>query len=110
MAVLIASSFAARLLSDADGDVTVFAAFGEDDVATRNYAEDRLGDVYLREDLGHDGRFFFVQSNDPWMLDPVENISVVDRPLYRAQRMLYPRLAGGAGLFNPESITWMMLG
>ena len=32
VAVVIASSFAARLLSDADWDVTVFAAFGEDDV------------------------------------------------------------------------------
>ena len=53
--------------------------------------------------------FFFVQSNDPWMLDPAENISVVDRPLYRAQRMFYPMLAGGAGLFNPDTITWMML-
>ena len=109
VAVLIASSFAARLLSDADWDVTVFAAFGEDDVSTRTYAEGRLGDVYLRDGLGHDGRFFFVQSNDPWMLDPDENISVVDRPLYRAQRMFYPMLAGGAGLFNPEAIIWMML-
>ena len=107
--MLIASTFATRLLADADWDVTVFAAFGESDVLTRAYAEARLGDVYLRGDLGHDGRFFFVQSNDPWMLDPAENISVVDRPLYRAQRMFYPMLAGGAGLFNPETIIWMML-
>ena len=59
VAVLIASTFAMRLLSDADWDVTVFAAFGEADVSTRTYAEDRLGGVYLRDDLGHDGRFLF---------------------------------------------------
>ena len=109
VAVLIASGITARVLADADWDVTVFAAFGEDDHSTRTYAEERLGDVFLRTDLGHDGRFFFVQSNDPWVLAPDENIIVVDRPLYRSQRMLYPVLAGGAGLFDAEAIIWSML-
>ena len=109
VAVLLASGIAVRVLADADWDVSVFAAFGEDDHSTRTYAEERLGEVFLRSDLGHDGRFFFVQSNDPWVISPAENISVVDRPLYRSQRMLYPLLAGGGGLFGPEAIVWSML-
>lgn len=109
IALLLASLFALRVLADADWDVTVFAAFGEADLPTRTYAEERLGDVFLRPDLGHDGRFFFVQSNDPWILHPDENIEVVDRPLYRSQRMLYPVLAGGGGLLGPEAIVWVML-
>ena len=109
VAVLLASGIAARVLADADWDVTVFAAFGEDDHSTRTYAEERLGEVFLRSDLGHDGRFFFVQSNDPWMLAPEENINVVDRPLYRSQRMFYPVLAGGGGLLDAEAIIWSML-
>ncbi len=109
VALLLASLFALRVLADADWDVTVFAAFGEADLPTRTYAEERLGDVFLRPDLGHDGRFFFVQSNDPWILHPDENIEVVDRPLYRSQRMLYPVLAGGGGLLGPEAIVWGML-
>jgi len=109
VAILLASLFALRVLADADWDVTAFAAFGEADLPTRTYAEERLGDVFLRPDLGHDGRFFFVQSNDPWILHPDENINVVDRPLYRSQRMLYPVLAGGGGLLGPEAIVWGML-
>ena len=109
VSILVASGIAARVLADADWDVTVFAAFGEDDQSTRTYAEERLGEVFLRSDLGHDGRFFFVQSNDPWVIAPDENINVVDRPLYRTQRMLYPVLAGGGGLLGAEAIIWSMI-
>ncbi len=109
VALLFASGIAVRVVADADWDVTVLAAFGEDDHSTRTYAEERLGEVFLRSDLGHDGRFFFVQSNDPWVTDPAENIDVVDRPLYRSQRMLYPVLAGGGGLLNAEAIIWSMI-
>jgi len=98
-----------RILSGVDWDVTIFAAFGADALSTREYAEERLGEVYLRPAEGHDGKFFFVQSNDPWVLDSAENARVLDRPLYRSQRMLYPVLAGGAGLFGPETIVWAML-
>jgi hypothetical protein len=65
--------------------------------------------VIIRPRGGHDGKYSFVQAVDPWLLDPDGNISVVDRPLYRAQRMLYPVLAGGMGLFSPRIIVWAML-
>lgn len=110
VAVLITSGIAVRVLSETDWDPTIFVAFGEDAAPTTEYAEERLGDdIYLRPAQGHDGKFFFVQSNDPWVLDPEENAEVLDRPLYRSQRMLYPVFAGGLGLFSPEVIVWAML-
>src|SRR5690606_19508433 len=98
-----------RVLAETGWDATVFVAFGEEATPTREYAEERLGEVFLRRAQGHDGKFFFVQSNDPWVIDPEENALVLDRPLYRSQRMLYPALAGGGGLFGPETIVWAML-
>lgn len=107
--VLFSSLIAIRVLAEVDWDPTIFSAFGEEAIPTREYAEERLGDIYLRAEQGHDGKFFFVQSNDPWVLQPEENAHVLDRPLYRSQRMLYPVLAGGGGLFGPETIVWAML-
>lgn len=108
-ALAISALLAVRVLSSVDWDPTIFVAFGEDAGPTREYAEERLGEVFLRPAQGHDGKFFFVQANDPWVIDPETNAEVLDRPLYRSQRMLYPLLAGGAGFFTPEVIVWAML-
>ena len=108
-ALVIASLFAGQMLAEADWDATVFVAIGEDATEIRRYAESRLGEVVLRSQLGHDGRFFFVQANDPWLLEPSTNAAILDRPLYRSQRMLYPVLASGFGLLGPEAIVWAML-
>lgn len=110
VATLLSSLMVVRVLSETDWDPTIFVAFGEDATPTTEYAEERLGDVYLRGAQGHDGKFFFVQANDPWVLEPDLNAQVLDRPLYRSQRMLYPVLAGGFGLLGPEAIVWAMLG
>lgn len=109
VAMVFSSLMSVRVLSEVEWDATIFIAFGEEAIPTRQYAEERLGEVYLRRAQGHDGKFFFVQSNDPWVIDPEENAQVLDRPLYRSQRMLYPVLAGGSGLFGPEAIVWAML-
>ena len=109
VAFLLASMFVFSQLAKFDWDPTHFVAFGEDATEIRAYAEERLGVVRLRPQLGHDGRFFFVQANDPWILDPEENAYLLDRPLYRYQRMLYPTVAGGFGLLGPEAIVWGML-
>lgn len=106
---VLSSLIAIRVLSETGWDATIFVAFGEEATPTRDYAEERLGEVYLRSAQGHDGKFFFVQSNDPWVLSPEENAQVLDRPKYRSQRMLYPVLAGGAGMFGPEAIVWAMI-
>ena len=108
--IALASLIALRVWSAFDRDLTIFVAFGVDSTEINQYAEAKLGrEVVKRDTQGHDGKFFFVQANDPLLLAPEENIAVVDRPLYRSQRMLYPILAGGAGLFSPEVIVWALL-
>ena len=107
--VVFSSVLVVRSLSEVDWDATLFTAFGEEALPTRAYAEERLGDVFLRASQGHDGKFFFVQANDPLVLDPETNTSVLDRPLYRSQRMLYPLLAGGGGFLSPETIVWSLI-
>ena len=57
---------------------------------------------------GHDGRFFFLQALDPLYLSPDEHAVYLDRPRYRAQRMLYPLVAGVGGLVSPEAVLWSM--
>ncbi|MFP3881059.1 MAG: hypothetical protein ACLFRT_14700 [Actinomycetota bacterium] len=98
-----------NVLEQTGWDPSILVSFGEDASPTTEYGKERLGDVSLRAGQGHDGKFFFVQANDPWVLDPQANAMVLDRPLYRSQRMLYPVLAGGAGLFAPGMIVWSML-
>lgn len=110
IAMLFALLIAVRVLAAFDRDPTIFAAFGVDATAINEYAEARLGrEVTKRDRQGHDGKYFFVQANDPLVLDPKENIAVIDRPLYRSQRMFYPILAGGAGLFSADVIVWSLL-
>jgi hypothetical protein len=109
VALALAGLYVSLELSRVGWDVTHFAAFGEDATGIRGYVEERLGDVVLRGDLGHDGRFFFVQGNDPWVLEPEVNAVVLDRPLYRSQRMFYPLLAGGFGFLSPDGVVWGLL-
>jgi hypothetical protein len=100
---------ALRVLIPNDMDATVFIALGEDSRIQTTYAQRLLGDVATRDNLGHDGKFFFAQANDPWYLEPERNAVVLDRPIYRAQRMLYPVIAGGFGSFPPNVVVWAML-
>lgn len=93
----------------ADWDPTIFVGFGEDANATRQYAEERLGEIVLRPYHGHDGKYFFVQANDPWLIAPGENAEILDFPRYRSQRMLYPMLAGGFGALEPVQIAWSLM-
>lgn len=104
----IALGLSAQVLIQYDGDPTIFASFGEDSRITP-YAEGLLGrEVVTRESVGHDGRFFFVLANDPWLTNP-DDLGLLDRPIYRAQRMFYPMIAGGAGLLDPEGVIFALL-
>ena len=109
VSVLASCLIAFRIYQDNDSDITSFVAFGEDDPVSADYGRERLGEVFLRSELGHDGKFFFIQANDPFLLDPEANASYLDDPVYRAQRMLYPVLAGAGGAASPEVIVWLML-
>lgn len=105
----IGVAIAVRVLIPHGMDPTVFLALGEDSPVQTNYARHLLGDVTMRRDFGHDGRFFFPQANDPWFLEPGSHAIVLDRPVYRAERMLFPLIAGGFGLFAPGVVVWAML-
>lgn len=108
--VILSALLAIRVLAEYDWDPTIFVSFGEEHVEITEYGESVLGrEVVTRPALGHDGKYFFVQANDPWLLDPDQNIQVIDRPIYRAQRMLYPMLAGGFGLLAPSVVVWTMV-
>jgi hypothetical protein len=110
VALLLAAAAALRLLSVSDWDPTAFTAFGEDAVEITEYAEAKLGrEVKTRILQGHDGKYFFVQANDPLIVAPEENAVVIDRAIYRSQRMFYPLLAGGAGLFPAQVIVWTLI-
>ena len=104
-----AAGLALRLLVPNGLDPTVFVAFGDESPVQTPYGQRLLGTVATRPGGGHDGQSFFIQANDPWYLEPKENAALLDRPLYRAQRMLYPMVAGGLGLFPPNLIVWAML-
>src|SRR5215211_633473 len=105
----MAGAIVLRLLIPADMDPTVFLAFGEDSTAQTEYARRFLDHVATRPEAGHDGKYFFVLANDPWLLHPDHNAVVLDRPAYRAERILYPMLASGFGSFPPAVVVWSLL-
>ncbi len=93
-----------------DTNASLYLSVGEEAPVTREFIQDRLGDTYEKPDLGHDGRFFFVQAQDPFILDSGPYEEVIDRPLYRSQRVLYPLLAAPARLAGQWALVWWMLG
>ena len=107
--VLIALVYALRVLAPWGFDPTILVALGEKSTLQTDYARRLLGDVVTRPESGHDGKFFFAQANDPLFLEPQEHAVVLDRPIYRGQRMLYPLIAGGGGLFSPSVVIWSLL-
>lgn len=75
----------------------------------RPYVEDRLGDIPLTDGTGHDGKYFFVQAHDPWLLEPGDHAQLMERPTYRSQRMLYPLMASPGSWLGEDGILWFML-
>ena len=107
---LLAVIYVAVIMSNADWDPTAVLAIGADSGAQLEYAERVLGHkVSTRPDLGHDGRFFFILANDPLLLAPQQHASFLDLPTYRAQRVLYPFLAGGLGLLSAGPTVWGLI-
>ena len=90
------------------GDPTVFLRIGEASPGVATFAEQTVGPVVLLPQLGHDGRFFFVQAADPWITDPDLYQTTLDFPAYRARRVGYPLLAGGFGLFPVRFLPWTL--
>jgi len=95
-----------RVLATAGGDPSIFIQAGEERQWAVDYTSERLGAIEVAPSVGHDGALFFIQANDPWYLAPEENGNLLDRPTYRAQRMLYPVLASGLGALPPTGVAW----
>lgn len=102
-------AFALRIMLPYGMDPTVFLRLGDESPVQTSYARQLLGDAISRRDFAHDGRWFFIQANDPWYFEPEQHAAVLDRPVYRAQRMLFPMIAGGFGLFPPWIVVWSLL-
>ncbi len=111
VAVVVGVLIVAASLLRHDGDIAGLIKFGGgDSVAERTaHVEDVLGrDVATVDLLGHDGSMFFLQGLDPFFLDGDEHAVYLDRPVYRAQRMLFPVIAGVGGLMPAEALLWSM--
>lgn len=92
------------------GNITGFLWASNRDARMVAHLESLVGGpVVVIDGTGHDGQYFFLQANDPWLLDPGEGLEFFDFPTYRAQRMLYPVLAGIGGLLRPPQILWGMV-
>jgi hypothetical protein len=108
--VSIALAFAGISLIGAGGDPSGVARFGELTPQQTDYAEAVLErPVFVRDSLGHDGKFLFIQANDPLLVEPTEHAIALDRPTYRSQRMLYPLIAGVLAGLDPHLILWTLI-
>jgi hypothetical protein len=105
----IGVAFALRIMLPHGVDPTLFVRLGDESPTQTSYARRLLGEATSRRDFAHDGRWFFAQANDPWYLEPERHAAVLDRPVYRAQRMLFPMIAGGFGSFPPGIVVWSLL-
>lgn len=89
------------------GDITGFLWASNSDPQMVAHLESLVdGPLVLIDGTGHDGQYFFLQANDPWLQRPAEGLEFLDFPTYRAQRMLYPVVASIGGLLGPAQILW----
>lgn len=105
LALVLATLIHGLMLMKAGGDTFVFAALGQEDTVTTAHIMDVVDDdtVLARANLGHDGKFFLVQSWDPFYLT-LDHYEHLDRPVYRGQRMLFPVIIGLGGLAPVASV------
>lgn len=110
---LIAAAFSVlvvgRLLAANDFNPTTTIKFGEVFDEQNRYAEELLGEIVLAPMAGHDGKFFFSQAMDPFYLEPETHAIYLDRPTYRAQRMVYPTLASVGGAATATATAWGLI-
>ena len=93
-----------------DGNAQWFVHFGKEG-SVLPIAKDLFGDDLLvpHED-GHDGQAFWLLARDPLLLDGTTVVEPnLDRPGYRAQRILYPAIAAPWRLLGEDALTWGLL-
>lgn len=109
VSLILTTFLVGRILAGFDWNPTATIKFAEDAVEQTKYAEELLGEVVVAPDAGHDGKFFFSQAMDPFYLESEIHAGFLDRPTYRAQRMLYPTLASLGGLLSPVGTAWGLI-
>jgi hypothetical protein len=83
-----------------------FVKFGEQGPIT-DYAHQVLRpDVVTPYDEGQDGTTFWLHARDPLLTDPGRYTTLIDRPTYRAQRVLYPALTAPFRLAGEQGLLW----
>lgn len=92
-----------------DTDASLYLSFGEESTETLEYGRGRLGDVYVKPNLGHDGRLFYIAAHDPFLSDRSLYDDLFERPVYRAQRVLFPVLIAPVLLIGEWAAVWWML-
>ena len=90
-----------------DWEASAFLRVGEESVV-RPYVEQLLGPVPMTPGQGHDGKYFFVQAHDPLLLS-AHTPELLEDPLLRAQRVLYPLLLSPLQLLGSDALVWGML-
>ena len=108
--LIVGLSVVLRVLAPYGMDPAAFVGFDRSEAPSQiSYPAEVLGRPVPARPLAHDGKYFFAQANDPWYLHPEQHAVVLDAPVYRAQRMLFPAIAGGFGVFPAGLILWSML-
>jgi hypothetical protein len=87
-----------------------FVHFGRVDSTITPYARQVLGDdIVTPAAQGTDGQTFWLLARDPLLVhtDVVETYA--DRPVYRAQRVLYPLAAAPWRVFGEDALFWALV-
>ena len=96
-------------------DPTVLLRVGSG-LAHKDVVEAELGPVYSLDPLGHDGQINYLLARDPFCRSGTDAyLREFDNPAYRYRRILYPLLAGGAGVFSGPAtlaglVGWIAVG
>jgi len=98
------------ILAGSDWNPSVLLKFTDAHPEQMAYATKTLGEVVPATGEGHDGKYYFIQAMDPFFVEPELHARLLEQPSYRAQRMLYPTLGGGFGLFPPVFTAWALWG
>jgi hypothetical protein len=93
-----------------DGNAQWFVHFGKEG-SVMPVAREVFGrDLLVPHEDGHDGQAFWLLARDPLLLDGKTVVAPnLDRPGYRAQRILYPALAAPWRLAGEQALTWGLL-
>jgi hypothetical protein len=97
------------LLGVADFRPEVFVQFGRAAPSWPEVVRVLGPDVPARDGYGHDGKEFWLLAHDPLLVHGEELVRRLDRPAYRAQRIVYPALAAPWRLLGERALLWGLL-